>query len=173
MSWQDLTWANLKLRLSWAELNWAEMSNLNSKPDLCYFQSQKDYQARDDKFFQQKTVTHMKTQNNWQIDKFSSLLPQQQQHQFKKLGARCSRLKIIIILGYSKNIDKTVLKEHQKGEVKICQKNKSHKKYLCTPSFGSQIFSCQLYCFFIMLDGARLNSFPLWCQNMAICKTLD
>ena len=55
------------------------MSNLNYKPDLCYFESQKDYQARDDKFFQQKTVTDTKTQDNRQIDKFSSLLPQQQQ----------------------------------------------------------------------------------------------
>ena len=49
------------------------------------------------KFFQQKTVTDTKTQDNWQIDKFSSLLPQQQQQwqqkQFKKLEARCSRLK--------------------------------------------------------------------------------
>ena len=38
----------------------------------------------------------MKTQDNWQIDKFSSLLPQQQwqqQQQFKELEARCSRLK--------------------------------------------------------------------------------
>ena len=54
----------------------------------------KDYQAREDKFFQHKTVSDSKTQYNWQIDKFSSLLPQQQQ-QFRKLEVRCSHLKIL------------------------------------------------------------------------------
>ena len=46
-------------------------------------------------------LSDTKTQANWQIDKFSSLLPQQwqwqqqQQQQFKELEARCSRLKRI------------------------------------------------------------------------------
>ena len=35
----------------------------------------------------------------------------------------------------------------------------------------TEIFSCHFYCFPLMLDGARLNSFPLRYRNMVICKT--
>ena len=66
--------------------------NVRQKNSRAFFRNNDN-----NKFFQQKTVTDTKTQDNWQIDKFSSLLPQQkqqwQQQQFKKLEARCSRLK--------------------------------------------------------------------------------
>ena len=63
-----------------------------SRANLCYL---KDYQARQGKVLPAEKLFPIRRQ----IDKFSSLLPQQQwqqqQQQFKKLEAQCSRLKRI------------------------------------------------------------------------------